>query len=220
MKQSSKIKVKGAEPKARAVKIQKKVKQVKKEVKKVQKLATIQSRNEAKKAFAVPLDRCKGMRTGSFERLLRFCNHLCFGPESTVRIHGDVKRRIQEAVEHRMGAIIDSAMLRRTENERKTLMAVNVVNAFNEWATIIKPEATLSYLELYKMSALFTPEMREQEYSARKDAAIRKKYGAWLTSNIEGLNADGVRHRMEYPEKMKPSERKRFAELVGTSSSK
>lgn len=176
---------------------------------------------QKKKNVAIPLDECEGMRTGSFERLLRFCNHLLFGPENCVRVQDDVKRKIQEGVEDRLGLIIKNAMLRRSENKGKTLQASNVLGAFKDWATLIKPEAVLRYLDLYEITSLFTTEMLIEEHEERAELVkLRKEAFAsthedLIKANLEGLKND-KNYEIEYDSGMDGNDKIRLRKLLNS----
>ena len=129
---------------------------------------TVGLKKPKKTIKATPLDECEGLRTGSFERLLRFCSHLRFGPDNSVRIQEEVKRKMQKGLEHKMVHIIRNAMVRRTENKGVTLMGPNVLGAFTDWAAIVKPSAIQRCLQLHEITSLCTQGVLDEEKAERE----------------------------------------------------
>jgi histone H3/H4 len=89
-----------------------------------------------------------GLRSGAFDRLLRFSNVTLFGITGAVRLQSDFKRSVQEWVERILVQVISEARDRRAENGGKVVLPSNFAGAFVSWARVARPQLIKEYVRV------------------------------------------------------------------------
>jgi hypothetical protein len=160
-----------------------------------------------------------GAKKGSFDRLLRFCNVVLFGPDSKVRLQNEFKAHVQEVVETGLVTVLRNAKGRRYENKGMRITGPNVVGAFADWAGVLEPRLCDEFLRVRRVVDYYTPDMIHKDTQTRLNKASRAKarvlakYGGLMKENVAKWQETGAKHVIKYDPEMSAEDKRVFARL-------
>jgi hypothetical protein len=161
----------------------------------------------------------KVVRRGSFDRLLRFCNVLLFGPDTKVRLQTMFKAHAQRVVELGLITVLRNSMGRRYENKGMRITGPNVVGAYIDWANVFEGKLTDEFIQIRKVVDQYTPAMSQKDLDEKKHRLkvirdrVKSKYAALLKQNIDKWKETGVKKITIWDENMDKESQRVFTRL-------